>query len=55
MEYCFHVWAGALSCYLEMLDKLQKQVCRTVSATLDASLEPMASSQNVPSLNLFYN
>ena len=23
MEYCFHVWAGAPSCYLELLDKLQ--------------------------------
>ena len=22
MEYCFHVWAGAPSCYLELLDKL---------------------------------
>ena len=24
MEYCCHIWAGALSCYLELLDKLQK-------------------------------
>ena len=24
MEYCCHVWAGALNCYLELLDKLQK-------------------------------
>ena len=24
MEYCYHVWAGAPSCYLEYLDKLQK-------------------------------
>ena len=22
MEYCCHIWAGALSCYLELLDKL---------------------------------
>ena len=29
MEYC-HVWAGAPSCYLELLDKLQKWICRTV-------------------------
>ena len=28
MEYCCHVWAGAPSCYLDMLDKLQKQDCR---------------------------
>ena len=25
MEYCCHVWAGAPSCYLELLDKLQKE------------------------------
>ena len=24
MEYCCHVWAGAPSCYLELIDKLQK-------------------------------
>ena len=30
MEYCCHVWASAPSCYLEMLDKLQKQICRIV-------------------------
>ena len=26
--YCCHVWAGAPSCYLELLDKLQKRICR---------------------------
>ena len=30
MEYCCHVWAGAPSCYLELLVKLQKRICRTV-------------------------
>ena len=25
MEYCCHVWVGAPRCYLELLDKLQKQ------------------------------
>ena len=24
MEYCCHAWAGAPSCYLELLEKLQK-------------------------------
>ena len=24
IEYCFHVFPGAPSCYLELLDKLQK-------------------------------
>ena len=30
MEYCYHVWAGAPTYYLELLDKLQKWICRTV-------------------------
>ena len=34
MEYCCHVWAGAPSCYLELLDKLQKWICRTVGPSL---------------------
>ena len=42
MEYCCHVWAGAPSCYLELLDKLQKQICRTVGPSLAACLEPLA-------------
>ena len=39
MEYCCHVWAGARSCYLELLDKLQKRICRIVSLSLAASLK----------------
>ena len=42
MEYCCHVWAGAPSCYLELLDKLQKRICRTARLSLAASLEPLA-------------
>ena len=38
MEYCCHVWAGAPSCYLELVDKLQKRICRTVGPLLAASL-----------------
>ena len=30
VEYCCHVWVDAPSCCLNMLDKLQKRVCRTV-------------------------
>ena len=38
MEYCCHVWAGASSCYLELLDKLQKLICQTVGPSLATSL-----------------
>ena len=51
MEYCCHVWAGAPNCYL---DKLQKQICRTVHPLLAASLEPLAHPQNLASISLFY-
>ena len=54
MEYCCHAWAGAPSCYLELLDKLQKWICRTVGPSLAASLEPLAHRRNVTSLSLFY-
>ena len=49
MEYCYHVWAGAPSCYLEMLDKLQKPICSTLGPSLAASLEPLAHRRNVAS------
>ena len=54
MEYCCHVSARAPSCYLELLDKLQKWICRTVGSSLAASLEPLAHRRNVASLSLFY-
>ena len=40
MEYYRHVWAIARSCYLDMLDKLQKRVSRTVSPTVATPLQP---------------
>ena len=42
MEYCCHVWAGAPSYYLELLDKLQKQICRTVGPSLVVSLDSLS-------------
>ena len=54
MEYCCHVWVGAPLCYLELVDKLQKRICRTVGPSLAASLEPLAHRQNVASVSLFY-
>ena len=53
MEYSCHIGTGAPIFYLELLDKLQKQICRTVSPSLSASLEPFAHHQNVASLSLF--
>ena len=54
MEYFCLVWAGAPICYLELLDKLQKRICRIFGPSLAASLEPFAHRRNVASLSLFY-
>ena len=54
MEYCCHVWAGAPRCYLELISKLRKRICRTVGPSLAASLKPLAHRRNVASLSLFY-
>ena len=40
MEYCCHVWADALN-------KLQKQICRTVGLSLGCSPEPLAHRRNL--------
>ena len=54
IEYCCHVWAGAPSFYLEMLDKLQKRIFRTVRPSFAASLEPLGDCRNVASIRLSY-
>ena len=46
MEYYCHVWASAPSCYLELLDKLQKWICRAVGPLPAAALEPLAHHWN---------
>ena len=38
MKYCCHVWAGAPSYNLELLDKLQKQTYRTVGSSVGITL-----------------
>ena len=42
MERCFHFWADAPSCYLELSDKLQKRIYRTAGPSLASALEPLA-------------
>ena len=56
IEYRVHILAGTPSCYFELLNKLQKQICRIAGPSFAASLEPLAhcQSQNVASLKLFY-
>ena len=52
MECCCHVLVGAPNYYLNMLDKLQKWVSRTVGTS--ASLESLAHCQYVANLSIYY-
>ena len=54
MEYRCHVWAGTPSCYLELLNMLQKLICRALGPSRVASLEPLTHRKNVTSFSLFY-
>ena len=46
MEYYCHFLTRARNCYLELLDKLQKQICRLLVLHFAASLEPLAHRRN---------
>ena len=54
MEYCCHAWADAPSNYLEVLDKFQKRIFKTIGPSFSASRELLVLRQNVASLSLFY-
>ena len=54
MEYFCHIWVGAPCCYLELLVKLQKRICRTFDSSLAASFQHLAHCQNAATLSLFY-
>ena len=54
MEYCCCIWAGAPSCCLDLLYKLQKQICKIVGPLLAASPEPLTHCWNAAGLSLFY-
>ena len=47
IEYYCHVWAGAPRCYLELLDKLQKQICfyRYYFGRCSSELVPLPNSR----------
>ena len=38
IEYCCHSWAGVPKCYVNMLDKLHKQICKLLVETTILSL-----------------
>ena len=54
MEYCCNVWAVAPSCYLELLDKLQKWKYRSIGPSLAAYLKSLHHRRNGASFSLLY-
>ena len=53
MEYCCHIWAGVPSCFLNILDILQKKLCKKFGLLLSVYLESLVHNQSAASLNLF--
>ena len=53
IEYCCHVWNGAPSCYLELLDKVKKRIFRSVGPSLAPSLQTLGSSSKYSQLTSF--
>ena len=53
MDYCCRVWAGVPSCYLDMLDKLQDRVFKTIGLSHAAFLHSLVHHWNLASLSLF--
>ena len=54
IEYFCYIWVGSPMCYLYVVGKLHRRLCRTVGPTLAASLKPLGNCRNVASLILFY-
>ena len=54
IECCCYIWASSPICYVDVVDKLHRRLCRTAGPTLAASLKPLGNCRNVASLILFY-
>ena len=53
IAYCYRVSVCAPTFYLELLDKLDKHICRTVGPLFATSLELLAHRENVASIIIF--
>ena len=53
IAYCYRVSVCAPTFYLELLDKLDKHICRTVGPLFSTSLELLAHRENVASIIIF--
>ena len=44
MEYCCHIWAGASSVVLSLLDKVQSRIVKIIGPTLAVNHQPLSQS-----------
>ena len=54
MEYCCHIWGGAPSDALNLLDRVQNRVCNAIGENLASKLDSLSHRRSVASLCLFY-
>ena len=54
MEYCCHIWAGASTSMLNMLERIQVRVINMIGPNLSSGLQSLSHRRNVASLSLFY-
>jgi len=54
MEYCCHLWSGASSSSLMLLDKVQRRVANAIGENLASKLDSLSHRRKVASLSLFY-
>ena len=54
MEYCCHIWGGAVQTSLSCLDRVQRRLRYLVGDELFSTLPPLSHRRDVSSLSLFY-
>lgn len=54
IEYCCHIWGGASSESLNLLDRIQRRVCNSIGESLSSKLDSLSHRRAVSSLCLFY-
>ena len=54
MEYCCHIWAGASTNCLRLLDRIQRRIINLIGLNLSLQLHSLSHRRNVASLSLHY-
>ena len=52
MEYCCHIWGGASTCHLSLLDRVQKCIVNLIGDELGTTLQ--SHHRSIATLSLFF-